>query len=58
MMNSFILFFMIYEATQYTRYKSYREHKDDVMEMNSKLYLRTILLINYMRQENLFVYVE
>ena len=57
-MNSFILFFMIYEATQYTRYKSYREHKDDTMEMNSKLYLQTILLINYMRQENLFVHVE
>ena len=28
------------------------------MEMESKLYLRSILLINYMMEENLFVYVE
>ena len=28
------------------------------MEMKSKLYLRIILLINYMMEENLFVYVE
>ena len=28
------------------------------MEMKSKLYLRIILLINYMIEENLFVYVE
>ena len=27
-------------------------------EMKSKLYLRIILLINYMMEENLFVYVE
>ena len=57
-MNSFIFFFMIYEATRYTRYQSNRQHKGDTMEMKSKLYLRTIMLINYTRQENLFVYVE
>ena len=28
------------------------------MEMKSKLYLQIILLINYMMEENLFVYVE
>ena len=28
------------------------------MEMESKLYLRIILLINYMMEKNLFVYVE
>ena len=28
------------------------------MEMKSKLYLRIILLINYMMEENLFVHVE
>ena len=28
------------------------------MEMKSKLYLRIVLLINYMMEENLFVYVE
>ena len=28
------------------------------MEMKSKLFLRIILLINYMMEENLFVYVE
>ena len=28
------------------------------MEMTSRLYLRIILLINYMMEENLFVYVE
>ena len=31
---------------------------DRAMEMKSKLYLRIILLINYMMEENLFVYVE
>ena len=31
---------------------------DGVMEMKSKLYLRIILLINYIMEENLFVYVE
>ena len=31
---------------------------DGAMEMKSKLYLRIILLINYMMEENLFVYVE
>ena len=29
-----------------------------MMQMKSKLYLRIILLINYMMEENLFVYVE
>ena len=57
-MNSFIFFFMIYEATRYTRYQSYRQQKCDTMEMKGKLYLRTILLINYMMQETLFGYVE
>ena len=31
---------------------------DGAMEMKSKLYLRIILIINYMMKENLFVYVE
>ena len=31
---------------------------DGAMEMKRKLYLRIILLINYMIEENLFVYVE
>ena len=31
---------------------------DGAMEMKSKLYLRIVLLINYMMEENLFVYVE
>ena len=31
---------------------------DGVMKMKSKLYLRIILLINYIMEENLFVYVE
>ena len=37
---------------------SYKQVKGDTMEMKSKLCLRTILLINYMMEENLFVYVE
>ena len=31
---------------------------DDTMEMKSKLYLRIMLIINYIMEENLFVYVE
>ena len=31
---------------------------DGAIEMKSKLYLQIILLINYMTEENLFVYVE
>ena len=31
---------------------------DGAMEAKSKLYLRIILLINYIMEENLFVYVE
>ena len=31
---------------------------DGTMETKTKLYLRIILLINYMTEENLFVYVE
>ena len=31
---------------------------DGAMEIKRKLYLRIILLINYMIEENLFVYVE
>ena len=57
-MNSFIFFFMIYEARRYTRYQSYRQQEGNTMQMKSKLYLRTILLIDYTRQESLFVYVE
>ena len=49
---------MIHEATRYTRYQSYRQHKGDTMEMKSKLYLRFILLIDYMMEENLFLNVE
>ena len=56
--NSFIFCFMIHEATRHTRYQSYIQHKDDTIEMKRKLDLRIILLINYMMEENLFVYVE
>ena len=42
---------MIHETTRYTRYESYREHKGDTMETKSKLYLRIILLIDYMMKE-------
>ena len=34
---------MIHEAKRYTRYKNYRQHKGDMMEMKSKLYLQIIL---------------
>ena len=59
-MNSFF-FFMVGEATSYTRCRSYKKTQGryaGAMEMKSKLYLRIILLINYMMEENLFVYVE
>ena len=59
-MNSFF-FFMFDEATSYTRCQSYKKTQGryaGAMEMKSKLYLRIILLINYMMEENLFVYVE
>ena len=49
---------MIHEATRYTRYQSYIQHKSDTIEMNRKLYLRTALLINYMMEKNLFFYEE
>ena len=49
---------MIHEATRYTRYQSYRQHKGDTMKMKSKLYLRIILLINDTMEENLFAYVD
>ena len=35
-MNYFILFFMIHEATRYTRYQSYRQHKGNTMETKTK----------------------
>ena len=58
-MNYFIFFFMIHKAIRYTQYQSYRQYKDDMKEMmKSKLYLRIILLINYMTEKNLFFYVE
>ena len=57
-LHSFIFFLMIHEATQYTQYQSFRQHEDNTMEMKSKFYLQIILLINYMMEENLFVYVE
>ena len=34
------------------------QHQGDTMQMKSKLYLRIILLINYIMEENLFVNVE
>ena len=48
---------MIHEAAPYTRYQSSKQLKSDTMEMKSKLYLRNILLINYIMEENLFVNV-
>ena len=53
-MNSFIFFFMIHEAIQYTPYQSYRQHKGDTIELKSKLNLRITLLINYMMEKILF----
>ena len=41
-----------------TLYETYRQHKGYTMDMMTKLYLRIILLINYMMKENLFVNVE
>ena len=52
--GSFIFFFMILEATRYTQYQSYRQHKGDTMEMKSKLYLQIVSVINYIMEENLF----
>ena len=49
---------MIYETTRYTQYQSYRQHKGDAMEKKNQLYLRIILLINYVMDENPFVNVE
>ena len=60
-MNSFIFFLMIHEETRYTWDQSYRQRNDDtiqIMEMKIKLYLQTILLINYMMKEDLFAYVD
>ena len=37
---------------------SHRQHQGDTMQMKIKLYLRIILLINYIMEENLFVSVE
>ena len=49
---------MIHEAPRYARCQSHIQHKGDTMKMESKLYLRIILLINYMTEENQFVNVE
>ena len=35
--KTLIFFFMIHEATRYTRYQSYRQQKGDTIEMKSKL---------------------
>ena len=50
-MNS-VFFFVIHEAIWQTQYQSYRQLKDDKMEMKSKSYLRIIFLINYMMEES------
>ena len=55
LMNSFILFFMIHETTPF---KGSRQHKGDTMQIKSKLYLRIIMLINYITEENLFIIAE
>ena len=55
-MNS-VFFFVIHEAIRQTQYQSYRQLKDDKMEMKSKSYLRIIFLINYMMEESLLVKV-
>ena len=55
LMNSFILFFMIHETTPF---KGSRQHKGNTMQIKSKLYLRIILLINYITEENLFIIAE
>ena len=49
---------MIHKVTRYAVHQGYRQLKGGTIEMKSKLYLRNILLINYMIEENLFVYVE
>ena len=57
-MNYFLFFFMIHEATRYTRHQSYKQHEGDAMEIKSNLYLRITLIINYMMEENLFFNTE
>ena len=42
LMNSFIFFFMVHEATRYARCQSNRQHQDDTMQI--KLYLRIIIV--------------
>ena len=42
---------MVHEATRCKWYQSYRQQEGDTMEMKSKSYLPTILLINYMMEE-------
>ena len=56
-------FFIIYQATRYTRYQSYKQHKGDTMSKlvnyNKRVnYIYEVYCYNYMMQENLFVYVE
>ena len=54
--------FMKQHSTRYTRYRSYnngyRQHKDDMKKMTRKLYLQVILLISYMMEKTLSVYVK
>ena len=56
-MNSFISFSWFMEQHS-THDIKVTVNKGDTMEMKSKLDLGTILLINYMIEENLFVYAE
>ena len=49
---------MIHEATGYTWYQIYRQHKGDTMEIKSQLFLQITLLINYMMEEKLFLNAE
>ena len=60
LMNSLFLFHDWRSNTVHTMSKlqTTQGRYDGAMEMKSKLYLRIILLINYMMEENLFVYVE
>ena len=56
--NEFCFLFRVHEAIWQTQYQSYRQLKDDKMEMKSKSYLRIIFLINYMMEESLLAYIE
>ena len=53
-------FFLFHDSWRNMVYTmlSYRQQQGDTMQMKSNFFLRIMLLINYMMEENLFVNVE